>query len=80
MSQSSPRYAHKQHESVYQMLNELDSTIWVQHLTDSVSADVFTKSLSDFLIVKITDRFGDGWNEKFEMLQMDDCFGDSWHK
>ena len=44
LSQSSPCIVWKRHESVYQMLNKLDSTIWVPHLTAYFSADVFSKS------------------------------------
>ena len=78
--QSSPHSARKQNESVYQMLNKLDSTIQVQRLTASFSADVFLKSLPAILVVKIADWFGDGWNKDFEMLQIGNHFGDGWHK
>ena len=63
---------------MYQIINELDSIIQVQHLTASVSADVFTKLPPVFLIVKIASWLGDGWNKEFKMLKIDNCFGDGW--
>ena len=61
-------------------MKELEVTIWVQSASNFTPADILQKPSPSFVIVKITDRFGDGWNKEFEMLQIEDQFGDDWYK
>ena len=71
---------YKRHESIYQMLNELDSTIWVHHISSPTHGDAFIRSLVGFEILNITNWFCDGWYKEFEILHIEGQFGDGWNK
>ena len=58
--QYATRSSRKRHELVYQMLNKLDSTILVHHVSCSTHSDAFMRSPIAFEIPKIADWFGDG--------------------